>query len=96
VCAKLGGNKPLDAPRFGVASAGTPTFRSRSISGTAPAIREAEVDAYIARKIRERDDPVRAAANVNVCSAASGGGVKSGRGRAPSGDDAAIKDSKAN
>jgi len=63
VCAKLGGNKPLDRSTLWRRIQRDPDFpKPFYLWDNAPRFVEAEVDAYIARKIAERDDPACAAA----------------------------------
>jgi predicted DNA-binding transcriptional regulator AlpA len=63
VCARLGGNKPLDRSTLWRRIQRDPDFpKPFYIWDRAPRFLEAEVDAYIARRIAERDDPIRAAA----------------------------------
>ena len=63
LCAKLGGNKPLDRSTLWRRIQRDPDFpKPFYLWDSASRFVEAEVDAYIERKIAERDDPVRAAA----------------------------------
>ena len=62
VCAKLGGDKPLDRSTLWRRIQKDPDFpKPFYLWNNAPRFVEAEVDAYIARRIAERDDPARAA-----------------------------------
>jgi predicted DNA-binding transcriptional regulator AlpA len=62
VCAKLGGKKPLDRSTLWRRIRRDPDFpQPFYLWNSAPRFVEAEVDAYIARKIAERDDPACAA-----------------------------------
>ena len=86
VCAKLGGNKPLDRSTLWRRIQRDPDFpKPFYLWDSAPRFVEAEVDAYIARKIAERDDPVRAAARLE-CQQRRGQRLKAARA-----GDAAIK-----
>jgi predicted DNA-binding transcriptional regulator AlpA len=63
VCARLGGEKPLDKSTLWRRIRRDPDFpQPFYLWDSAPRFVEAEIDAYIARKIAERDDPVRATA----------------------------------
>jgi predicted DNA-binding transcriptional regulator AlpA len=63
LCARLGGGKPLDRSTLWRRIRRDPDFpRPFHLWGGAVRFVEAEVEAYIARKIAERDDPVRVAA----------------------------------
>ena len=62
VCARLGGNKPLDPSTLWRHIARSRLPQPFYLWDGAPRFVEAEVDAYIARKIAERDDPTCAAA----------------------------------
>jgi predicted DNA-binding transcriptional regulator AlpA len=65
LCARLGGNKPLDRSTLWRRIQRDPDFpKPFYLWDGAPRFIEAEVDAYIARRIAERDDPVRAAARL--------------------------------
>ncbi len=63
LCARLGGDKPLDRSTLWRRIQRDPDFpKPFYIWNNAPRFVEAEVDAYIARRIAERDDPACAAA----------------------------------
>jgi predicted DNA-binding transcriptional regulator AlpA len=63
VCAKLGGEKPLDPSTLWRRIRKDPDFpQPYYLWNSAPRFIEKEVEAYIARKIAERDDPIAAAA----------------------------------
>jgi predicted DNA-binding transcriptional regulator AlpA len=63
LCARLGGDKPIDRSTLWRRLQKDPDFpRPYYLWDSAPRFVEAEVDAYIARRIAERDDPVCAAA----------------------------------
>jgi predicted DNA-binding transcriptional regulator AlpA len=63
LCAKLGGKKPLDPSTLWRRIRRDPDFpQPFYLWDSAPRFVEDEIDAYIARKIAERDDPVAAAA----------------------------------
>ena len=79
VCAKLGGHKPLDRSTLWRRIQKDPDFpKPFYLWNSAPRFVEAEVDAYIARKIAERDDPVRAAARLE-CQQLRGQRLKAAR-----------------
>jgi predicted DNA-binding transcriptional regulator AlpA len=89
VCAKLGGNKPLDRSTLWRRIQKDPDFpKPFYIWNNAPRFVEAEVDAYIARKIAERDDPIRAAARFE-CQQRRGQRLKAARA-----GEAAVKSNK--
>jgi predicted DNA-binding transcriptional regulator AlpA len=63
LCARLGGKKPLDRSTLWRRIRRDPDFpKPFYLWDGAPRFVEEEVDAYIARKIAERDDPTCAAA----------------------------------
>jgi predicted DNA-binding transcriptional regulator AlpA len=63
VCARLGGTKPLDPSTLWRRIRRDPTFpRPFYLWDNAPRFVEEEIDAYVARKISERDDPTHVAA----------------------------------
>jgi predicted DNA-binding transcriptional regulator AlpA len=63
LCARLGGERPLDPSTLWRRIRRDPDFpQPFYLWNSAPRFVEAEVDAYIARKIAERDDPTCAAA----------------------------------
>jgi predicted DNA-binding transcriptional regulator AlpA len=63
LCAKLGGKKPLDRSTVWRRVRNDPDFpKPFYLWGKAPRFVEEEADAYIARRIAERDDPVFVAA----------------------------------
>jgi predicted DNA-binding transcriptional regulator AlpA len=63
LCARLGGKKPLDPSTLWRRIRRDPTFpRPFYLWDSAPRFVEEEIDAYVARKISERDDPTRIAA----------------------------------
>ena len=63
LCARLGGKNPLDRSTLWRRIRRDPDFpRPFYLWNSAPRFVEAEVDAYIARRIMERDDPHLAAA----------------------------------
>ena len=63
LCARLGGSKPLDRSTLWRRIRRDPDFpKPFYLWDGAPRFVEEEVDAYIARKIAERDDPTCAAA----------------------------------
>ena len=89
VCARLGGNKPLDRSTLWRRIRRDPDFpKPFYLWDGAPRFVEEEVDAYVARKIAERDDPVRAAARLE-CQQRRGQRLKAARA-----GDAAIKNPK--
>ena len=89
LCAKLGGNKPLDRSTLWRRIQRDPDFpKPFYLWDNAPRFVEAEVDAYIEHKIAERDDPVRAAARLER-QQCRGQRLKAARAR-----DAAIKNPK--
>jgi predicted DNA-binding transcriptional regulator AlpA len=62
VCARLGGESPLDPSTLWRRIRRDPDFpKPFYLWDSAPRFVEAEVDAYIARRIAERDDPACAA-----------------------------------
>ena len=64
LCARLGGSKPLDPSTLWRRIRRDPDFpRPFYLWDGAPRFVEEEVDAYIARKVAERDDPACAAAH---------------------------------
>jgi predicted DNA-binding transcriptional regulator AlpA len=63
LCAKLGGKKPLDPSTVWRRIRRDLAFpQPYYLWDSAPRFVEEEIDAYVARKIAERDDPVSAAA----------------------------------
>jgi predicted DNA-binding transcriptional regulator AlpA len=59
LCARLGGKNPLDRSTLWRRIRRDPAFpRPFYLWDSAPRFVEAEIDAYIARRIAERDDPV--------------------------------------
>jgi predicted DNA-binding transcriptional regulator AlpA len=63
LCARLGGENPLDRSTLWRRIRRDPDFpRPFYLWNSAPRFVEAEVDAYIARRIAERNDPACAAA----------------------------------
>jgi predicted DNA-binding transcriptional regulator AlpA len=65
VCARLGGSKPIDPSTLWRRIGKDPDFpKPFYLWDSAPRFVEAEIDAYLARRIAERDDPVRAAAQL--------------------------------
>src|SRR5262245_52692548 len=63
LCATLGGKRPLNRSTVWRHVGRDPDFpQPFYLSDGAPRFVEEEADAYIARRIAERDDPVRAAA----------------------------------
>jgi predicted DNA-binding transcriptional regulator AlpA len=63
LCARLGGSKPLDRSTLWRRIRRDPDFpKPFYLWNAAPRFVEEEVDAYVARKIAEREDPTRVAA----------------------------------
>jgi predicted DNA-binding transcriptional regulator AlpA len=96
LCARLGGDKPLDRSTLWRRIQRDPDFpKPFYIWNNAPRFVEAEVDAYIARRIAERDDPACAAAQCERLQRREQR-LKAARvgGAPPSGGDAAIKNPK--